>query len=114
MVVRKKIIVDWELIYARRRTKQIRDNERGNRSRTAFECKIRDMVRTIISVRERREKLLGFEHQEKFKVTTIYNNGTVSIRSGTFTERINIRRLKKVHKKYSIISSALDIILGGK
>ena len=49
------------------------------------------MVRIITTVRKRIGKLVGFEHQGPFKVTVVYKDGTVNIRSGTFNERINIR-----------------------
>ena len=50
--------------------------------------KIEDVVRVITIVRERRGKLVGFEHQRPFKVTAVYKNGIVNIRSGTFHKRI--------------------------
>ena len=48
-------------------------------------------------VRERKGKLIGFEHPGPYEVTSAHSNGTVTIRCGNFLERINIRRLKKVN-----------------
>ena len=92
IVIHKKVVADQELVQARRRAQQIRDNERENRSRTNYKYKVGDMVRIITTVRERRGKLIGFEHPGPYEVTRAHNNGTVTIRCGTFFERINIRR----------------------
>lgn len=72
IAIHKKVIADWEVTHARYRAQQIRDNQCENRSRTAFEYKIRDMVRIITTVRERRGKLVEFERQGFFKVTAVY------------------------------------------
>ena len=96
MIIHKKVIADWELVQARRRAQQIKDNERENRSRTNYKYKVGDMVRIITTVRERKGKLIGFEHPGPYEVTRAHNNGTVTIRCGNFLERINIRRLKRV------------------
>ena len=53
------------------------------------------MVSIITTVRERRDKLIGFEHPSPYEITSAHDNGTVTIRCGNFLERINIRRLKK-------------------
>ena len=95
MIIHKKVIADWELIHARRRAQQIRDNDCENRSRTNYKYKAGDRVRIITTARERRGKLIGFEHPGPYEVTSAHDNGTVTIRCGNFLERINIRRLKK-------------------
>ena len=54
MIIHKKVIADWELIYARRRAQQTKDNERENKSRTKYKYKAGDMVRIITKANERR------------------------------------------------------------
>ena len=95
MIIHKKVIADWDLLHARRRAQQIRDNNRENKSRTNYKFKAGDRVRIITTVRERKGKLKGFEHPGPYEVTCAHNNGTVTIRSGNFLERINIQRIKK-------------------
>ena len=99
MIMHKKVVADWELIHARCRAQQIKDNERENKTRTNYTYKIGDTVRIITKASERKGKLFGFEHKGPYQVTAVYNNGTVTIKCGNFHERINIRRLKRVQKR---------------
>lgn len=63
IIVHKKVIADWEpILHARRRAQQIRDDERKIKSRTSDEYKAGDKVRSITTARERKGKLIGFEH----------------------------------------------------
>ena len=96
MVVHKKIIADWKLIYSRRREQQIKNNMKENKSRTNYKWKVGDYVRIITKVNERTGKLLGFEHQGPYRIKIVHGNGTVDIECGNFVETINIRRLKRV------------------
>lgn len=82
MIIHKKLIADWKLIYTRRRAQQIRDNERENRSRTNYECTYGDTIRIITMARERKEILFGFEHSSPYDITSDHANGTVIIRCG--------------------------------
>jgi hypothetical protein len=84
MIIHKKTIANWELIHARRRAQQVRDNERENKSRTKYKYKVGDMVRIVTKANERRGKLIGFEHPGPYEVTSAHNNGTVTIRCGNF------------------------------
>ena len=47
MIIHKKVIANWDLVHARRRAQQIRDNDRENKSRTNYKFKDGDMVRII-------------------------------------------------------------------
>ena len=69
MIIHKKVIADWELMHARRRAQQIKDNARENRSRTNYIYKAGDMIRTITTTKDRRENLTGFEHAAPYEVT---------------------------------------------
>lgn len=94
MIFHKKVIAGWELIQSRHRAQKIRDNTRENRSRINYKYVIWDKVRIITTTRKR--KLFGFEQKGPYNITTVYYNGTVTIKCGNFHERINIRRLKRV------------------
>ena len=96
MIFHKTMVANWELIQSRRRTQQIRDNDRENKSRTSYEYKVGDKARIVTTVRERRGKLFGFEHKGTYRIVMVHNNGTVDIKRGNFNERINIRRLNRV------------------
>ena len=49
--------------------------------------------------KRKKRKIVGFEDQGPFKITAGYKNGTVKIRSETFNEQINSRRLKRIHNE---------------
>ena len=72
MIIHKKVIKIWKLIYVRRRTQQIKDNEVENRSRTNHKYNDGDMVRIITTTRG--EKLIGFEHPGPYDVTNVHDN----------------------------------------
>ena len=86
MIIHKKVIIDWELIHARRRTQQIKDNAYENRSRTNYIYKARDMIRIITTAKDKRGKLIGFEYPGPNEVTQARNNGKITIRCGNFLE----------------------------
>ena len=52
IIIHKMVITDWELIHARRRAQQIRDNDRENKSRTEYKYKAGDISRTITKANE--------------------------------------------------------------
>ena len=80
-----------KLIHARRRAQQIKDNARENISRTNYIYMTGDMIRIITTVKDRRGKLIGFEHPGPYKVTQAHNNGTIIIRCRNFLERIRCK-----------------------
>ena len=68
MIVHKKVIGDWELVYTRRRAQQIKDNARENRSRTNFIYKAGYMIKIITTAKGRRGKFIGFENPGFYEV----------------------------------------------
>ena len=80
MVIHKSVLADWDLIYAKRRTQQVRDNIRENKSRTNYEYKVGNLIRIITKANERQGKLIGYQHLGPFKVKLVHNEaGTVTI-----------------------------------
>ena len=51
IIIHKKVIADWDLVHARRRVQQIKDNDRKNKSRTDYGFKAGDRVRVITTTR---------------------------------------------------------------
>lgn len=98
MIIHKKMFADLELIHTRCRAQQTIDNNRENRSRTNYKYKAGAMVRIITTSKERKGKLIGFEHPSPYEVTCAYDNGIITIRCRNIHERINIRRVKKMLK----------------
>ncbi|CAB9510525.1 Retrotransposon protein [Seminavis robusta] len=82
---------DWEAIRARRQAMINKNNERENSKRIAHTYSIGDMVSKARPgiLRKLRRKRDG-----PFTVTHVYTNGTIRIRQGAISERINIRRVQ--------------------
>ena len=90
MILPVKFKADWALIHARRQEEIERNNRRENASRIPHEYKVGDTVskRTGGILPKLRRKREG-----PYEVVAVHNNGTVSIRRGAITERLNIRRV---------------------
>ena len=73
MVIHKKVIADWKQIHARRRSQQIKDKERENRSRTNYTYKAGDMIRIVTTAKDRREKFIEIEHPGPYEITEAHN-----------------------------------------
>ena len=71
MVIHKKVIADGELVHARRRAQQIKDNNHENKSQTHYKYKA--------GARKRKGKLIRFGHPGLYEITSAHNNGTVMI-----------------------------------
>jgi transposase InsO family protein len=90
MILPMKFKADWAGIQERRQQQILRDNTRENAKRIPHEYKIGDKVsktRPGILPKLRRKRDVPYE------VIAVYNNGTLRIRRGAITERVNIRRL---------------------
>ena len=97
MIIHKTVLADCDLIYAKRREQQVRDNNRENKSRTNYEYKVGDIVRIVTKTHERKGKLIGYKHPGPYEIKLVQKeSGTVTIQCGNFKEKINIRRLKRV------------------
>ena len=82
---------DWAAIRARRQELINKSNKRENRRRIRHVYKVGDKVskkKPGIQPKLRRKR------DGPFTVTRVFANGTVSIRNGAVTERINIRRIQ--------------------
>ena len=99
MVIHKSILADLNLINAKRRTQQVRDNLRENKSRTKYEYKVWDLVRIITKAQERQQgKLIGYKHPGPYKIKLVQKEaGNVTIECGNFDQKINIRRIKRIY-----------------
>ena len=90
MILPKKFKADWAAIQERRQQQILRDNTRENSKRIPHEYNIGDKVsktRPGIQPKLRRKR------DGPYEVIAVYNNGTLRIRRGAVTERVNIRRL---------------------
>jgi len=86
---------DWARI-AQQKQKRIDDsNERENRTRQPYDYKVGDKV--LLAVPGIKGKL-STPRTGPYEVTQVHTNGTLHIRKGVVTQRVNIRRVTPYHE----------------
>ena len=96
MILPVQFKADWDAIKKRRQKTINQNNERENRSRIDHTYKVGD------SVSKHRHGILPKLRRRKdgpYVVQKVYANGTVSIRKGAVTERVNIRHITPFHER---------------
>ena len=91
MILPIKFQADWMAIQQRRQKEINRNNARENKSRVPHHYKVGDQVskrRPGILPKLRRKR------EGPFEVIAVFDNGTVRIRRGAVSERLNIRRIQ--------------------
>ena len=78
MIIHEPTVADWQLIRAKQRVQQLKDNARENKTRTNDDYKVGDLVLIITSRGDRRGKILEYHHEGPYKVIKAYKNGTVT------------------------------------
>jgi len=98
MIFRRAVQVDWDNIHQERHKSATASTEKENKSRINKQYVPGDKVLIVLDTDERRgQPKLSQPTKGPFTITTVHNNGTVSINRGRFIETINIRRLKPFH-----------------
>jgi transposase InsO family protein len=90
MILPLQFKANWAAIHERRSQQILRDNKRENDKRIPHEYKVGDKV---TKARPGIQPKLRQKRDGPFEVIAVYNNGTLRIRQGAVTERVNIRRL---------------------
>ena len=90
MILPIKFKTDWAQIQQRRQQEINRNNARENKKRIDYQYKVGDKVskRKPGIIPKLRRKRDG-----PYEVIAVYNNGTVRIRRGAVSQRLNIRRI---------------------
>ena len=91
MLLPMEFKADWEQIRARRQQQMVVNNQRENAKRIDHQYKEGDLVSKI---RPGIQRKLRRKKDGPFKVKKVHANGNVSIKRGSVTERINIRRIE--------------------
>jgi transposase InsO family protein len=90
MLLPIKFKANWAEIKARRQDEMRRNNERENKSRKAHEYKVGDKI--LLTDSRKRSKLAP-PREGPYQVERVFTNGTLLIRRGAISERVNIRRV---------------------
>jgi ribosomal protein L21E len=95
MIFHHAIQIDWNAVNQQRQKSVELSNAKENKSRLTQQYTPGDKVLIVLDPDERRgQPKMSQPTKGPFTITTVHNNGTVSINCGSFIETINIRRLK--------------------
>ena len=89
MLLNVKFIADWEAIKLRKQKDSDKNNARENGLRIPHDYQIGDKV--LITNNDIARKL-NCPTKGPFPIVQVYANGTVRVKNGAVTERVNIRR----------------------
>ena len=84
-----KFIADWEAIRLRKQKQVNKDTEKENSLRVDHDYAVGDKV--LITNKDIDRKL-NCPTKGPYEIVQIYTNGTVCVKKGVVTERINVRR----------------------
>ena len=90
MLLPVKFTADWAAIQQRKQTETKRNNERENKSRIAHEYKVGDQILLTKPGKIRKHRA---PHTGPYKIERVYSNGTIHIRRGQISDRVNLRRV---------------------
>jgi hypothetical protein len=100
MIFRRAVTVNWEAIQHERQKVAAASNKKENRARLVKEYLPGDQVLLVLDADERRgQPKMSKPTKGPFTITQVQPNGTVTIRRGSVSETINIRRIKPYHTK---------------
>ena len=92
MILPISVQADWDVIKQRKQEEIDRNNRRENRSRISHKYKVGDKVYLN---KEGIQRKLATPRTGPYKLTAVYDNGTVSVQTSTnVQERVNIRRVR--------------------
>ena len=88
-------VIDWKLI-TERKVKQVqKDNNRENSKRIPHEYSVGDKV---FRIKRGVKRKLSDKKSDPFTVTKVYTNGTVKLRQGAKSMKLNIRQLEPLYE----------------
>jgi hypothetical protein len=90
MLLPIKFKANWAEIKARRQDEIRRNNERENKGRKSYDYKVGDQI--LLTDTRKRSKLAP-PREGPYLVERVFANGTILIRRGAVSERVNIRRV---------------------
>jgi len=93
MILNNEVRINWKAIKNQRETKAIKDNQRENTKRKPHIYRKGNKC-WIVKNKYERSRKLDKVAEGPFMILKVYNNGTLKIDRGGYSEVIHIRRLK--------------------
>jgi hypothetical protein len=93
MIFNLNKVVDWQLMEKQKQDQIIRDNIRENLKRVDYDYQVGDKV---MKIKKGIFRKLSRKKTGPYTITRVHTNGTVTIRKGNSSERLNIRRIEPI------------------
>ena len=98
MIFRHTVKIDWDAIHRECQKSVALSNAKENKSRLTQQYAPGDKVLIVLDPDESHgQPKMSQPTKGPFTITTVHNNGTVTINRRSFVETISIRRLKPFH-----------------
>jgi ribosomal protein L21E len=95
MIFRRAVTIDWNAVNQQRQKSVELSNAKENKTRLTQQYTPGDKVFIVLDPDERRgQPKMNQPTKGPFTITTVHDNGTVSITRGSFIETVKIRKLK--------------------
>jgi hypothetical protein len=98
MIFRQAANVNWNAVHTTRNKITEMSNNRENSARITQQYTAGNQVLIVLDAEEHKSQpKMGKPTRGPYTITQVHDNGTVTINCGTFSETINIRRIKPYH-----------------
>ena len=100
MILRQKVIVDWELEKQRKIKFTKENNEKENSKRREHEYKVGDLVLLVTPQYERRKQpKISSPTEGPYEILRVFCNGIISIQRGAYVDKVSIRRVRPYKRR---------------
>ena len=94
-ILNTKFVADWHLIRKRKQRIINENNQRKNDKRLAHEYQVGDLILYHVPTTNKYGKS---PWQGPYKILRVYDNGTIQVRMGALTDRVNICNIRPYHE----------------
>ena len=100
MLLQQRVVTDWENIKEKRRAQAEKNNSKENKGRVQHEYKVGDLVLLVTPAYERKNQVkISSPTAGPYRITKVYNNGTIRILRGAYEDKVSIRRVRPYTKR---------------
>jgi hypothetical protein len=96
MIFRQKILIDWVALKQMRQLQAVTNNAKENKKRLGHIYQVDDLILIVKKPYElaKAGKITSPTYSEgPYRILKLYENGTVKIQRGSFTDILSIRRI---------------------
>ena len=98
MIMQSQVTADWELIKQMKRESTVKSNETENQGRLRHIYKPGDQILILRKSNDQIIAKMAQPTEEPYTIEKVYHNGIFTIKRGSYSENIHIRRIKPYHQ----------------